>query len=325
MTNHTSGTILPPALKQGDTVGIVAPAGPVDCEQFEFGCAALRRLGLNPIYSANIFSQDLYFAGNVKRRIDEIHQMLRLAEVKAIFCARGGYGSNYLLPLLDFDLFANNPKIFCGYSDNTTLLAQVHDRTGLVVFHGPMLAKDFARPDGVHLRSFASATGAQEPWHVGQQDSPLEALNEGVAEGKLYGGCLSMLVASLGTPYEIETGETVLFIEDLGEPPYRIDRMLMQLGFAGKMDRVRGIVFGEMCGCNPPANAGYTLQNVLKRTLAGLQVPVAFGLRSGHVSFGNITLPIGVRVRLTVGEEVKLEMLERATAPRIEEIRVGQS
>lgn len=317
--------ILPPALKQGDTVGIVAPAGPIDREQFEFGCAALRRLGLNPVYSASIFSQDLYFAGNVKRRIDELHQMLRLAEVRAILCARGGYGSNYLLPLLDFDLFASNPKIFCGYSDNTTLLAQVHDRTGLVVFHGPMLAKDFARPDGVHLGSFLNATSAQEPWHIEQQDSPLEALSEGVAEGKLYGGCLSMLVASLGTPYEIETDDTVLFIEDLGEPPYRIDRMLMHLGFAGKMDKVRGIVFGEMCGCSAPANAGYTLQDVLKRTLSGVQVPIAFGLRSGHVSAGNITLPIGVRVRLTVAQEVKLEMLESATAPRIGEIRVGQS
>lgn len=320
-----TSTILPPALKQGDTVGIIAPAGPVDREQFELGCAALRRLGFNPIYSANIFSQDLYFAGTVKRRIDELHQMLRATEAKAIFCARGGYGSNYLLPLLDFDLFARNPKIFCGYSDSTTLLTQVHDRTGLAVFHGPMVAKDFARPDGVHLNSFFSATGAQQEWRIGQQDSPLEALREGIAEGKLYGGCLSMLVASLGTPYEIETENTVLFIEDLGEPPYRIDRMLMHLGFAGKLEKVRGVVFGEMCGCGPPANAGYTLQEVLKRTLAGLQVPIAFGLRSGHVSAGNITLPIGVRVMLTVDQEVKLEILESATVPRTETIRVGQS
>jgi muramoyltetrapeptide carboxypeptidase len=320
-----TGTIIPPALNQGDTVGIVAPAGPVDREQFELGCAALRTLGFNPIYSGDIFNQDLYFAGSVKRRIDEFHQMLRLSEVKAILCARGGYGSNYLLPLLDFDLFGQNPKIFCGYSDNTTLLTHLHDRTGVAVFHGPMLAKDFACHNGVHLSSFASATGAQPSWQIGPSDSPLEGLRGGTAEGKLYGGCLSMLVASLGTPYEIETEDTVLFLEDLAEPPYRIDRMLMHLGFAGKMDKVRGIVFGEMCGCSPPANAGYTLQDVLKRTLAGLQVPVALGLRSGHVSSGNITLPIGVRVRLTVGEEVKLEVLESATAARPEGNRVGQS
>lgn len=293
----------------------------MDRREFELGCSRLRELGFNPMYSPSIFTQDLYFAGDVKRRIDELHQMLRQAEVKAIFCARGGYGSNYLLPLLDFDLFARNPKIFCGYSDNTTLLTQVHDRTGLAVFHGPMVAKDFARPDGVHLQSFSSATGLQEAWQIGRLDAPLEGLREGVGEGKLYGGCLSMLVASLGTPYEIETEDTVLFIEDLGEPPYRIDRMLMHLGFAGKMDNVRGIVFGEMCGCNPPENAGYNLKDVLKRTLAGLQVPVAFGLRSGHVSSSNITLPIGVRVRLTVAEEIKLEMLEGATVPRTEQIR----
>jgi muramoyltetrapeptide carboxypeptidase len=286
----------------------------------------LRKLGFNPIYSATIFNEDLYFAGGVKRRVDELHQMLRMPEVKAILCARGGYGSNYLLPHLDAELFARNPKIFCGYSDITTLLTLVHDRTGLIVFHGPMVAKDFARPSGVHARSFANATSAESSWQIDSSDSPLEPLREGVAEGKLYGGCLSMLVASLGTPYEIETEETVLFIEDLGEPPYRIDRMLMHLGFAGKMEKVRGIVFGEMCGCAPPPDAGYSLQHVLKRTLAGLQVPVAFGLRSGHVSAGNITLPIGVRVRLSVGEEeVNLEVLESATAPRSEPIRVGQS
>jgi muramoyltetrapeptide carboxypeptidase len=318
-------SIVPPALKAGDTVAVVAPAGPVDREEFERGCSRLRELGFNPIYSPGIFNTDLYFAGSVKRRADELHQMLRLAEVKAIFCARGGYGSNYLLPLLDFDLFVRNPKIFCGYSDNTTLLTQVHDRTGLPVFHGPMVAKDFARSDGVHAQSFANATGGQACWQIDRSDSPLQVLREGVAEGKLYGGCLSMLVASLGTPYEIETEDTVLFIEDLGEPPYRIDRMLMHLGFAGKMDKVRGIVFGEMCGCNPPADAGYTLQDVLQRTLADLQVPVAFGLRSGHVSAGNITLPIGVRVRLTADKDVKLEMLESATVPRSEPIRVGQS
>src|SRR5581483_2439941 len=153
-----------------------------------------------------------------------------------------------------------------------------------VGFHGPMLAKDLAKVDGVHIESFLSAVSGTRSWGLGAAESPpLHPLRPGNAEGRLYGGCLSLLVASLGTPYEIETDDAILFIEDLGEWPYRIDRMLMHLKYAGKLDGLRGIIFGEMKDCGPPQGADYTLQQVITRALDNMNIPIAFGLRSGHV------------------------------------------
>ena len=326
MTVESSSLIRPPVLQKGDTVGIVAPASPVNREEFEAGVLALRQLGLEPVFSESIFERELYFAGGVQRRVDELHEMFRRPEVKAIISARGGYGSNYLLPHLDLELIGKHPKILCGYSDLTTLLTYFHDKLGFVGFHGPMVAKDFARPDGVNIKSFSFASSGQPQWGITNADSPsLTGICEGIAEGKLYGGCLSLLVASLGTPYEIQTEDTILFLEDLGEWPYRIDRMLMHLKYAGKLEDVRGIIFGEMLDCLPPADSGYTLQQAIRRILGDLKIPIAFGLRSGHVSAGNITLPIGVRAQLAVAENATLEILEAATSPRSEIIKAGQN
>ncbi|HET9742150.1 MAG TPA: LD-carboxypeptidase [Terriglobales bacterium] len=317
--------LLPPALEPGDAIGIAAPAGAVNREEFERGVARLRELEFEPVYDESIFARDLYFAGSVQRRVDEFHELLRSPQVKAIVFARGGYGSNYLLPQLDLDLIARHPKILCGYSDLSTLLLYLHDRIGLVGFHGAMVAKDFAKLDGIHLDSFFAATSGRSAWNITRSDSPqLAPLREGEAEAKLYGGCLSLMVASLGTPYEIHTQDTILFLEDVGEYPYRIDRMLMQLKFACKLDKVRGIVFGEMAGCSPHAGAEYSLNDVIVRVLADVHVPIAIGLRSGHVAEQNITLPIGVRARLSVRNEVRLDLLESATVSRPQTSKAGQ-
>jgi len=325
MSSERAPLVRPAVLQKGDTVGIVAPAGPVNREKFDLGISRLRELGFNPVFSDSIFNREMYFAGGERRRIDELHEMFRLPEVKAILCARGGYGTNYLLPHLNLGLIAKNPKIFCGYSDITTLLTHLHDTIGLAVFHGPMLTKDFASPNGVHFGSFSYSITGQQQWSITNSDSPtLEAVSQGEAEGKLYGGCLSLLVASLGTPYEIQTKDVILFLEDLGEWPYRIDRMLMHLKYAGKLEKVRGIVFGELLECAPPAGSDYTLLQVIARVVGDLNIPIAVGLRSGHVSAGNITLPIGVHARLSVSESVTLEILEAATAPLAESSRVGQ-
>ena len=325
MSSERTPLIRPAVLQKGDTVGIVAPAGPVNREKFDLGISRLRQLGFNPVFSDSIFNREMYFAGGVRRRLDELHEMFRLPEVKAILCARGGYGTNHLLPHLNLGLIAKNPKIFCGYSDITTLLTHLHDTIGLAVFHGPMLTKDFASPDGVHFGSFSYASTGQQQWSITNSDSPtLLAVSQGEAEGKLYGGCLSLLVASLGTPYEIQTNDVILFLEDLGEWPYRIDRMLMHLKYAGKLEKVRGIVFGELLECAPPAGSDYTLPQIIARVIGDLNIPIALGLRSGHVSAGNITLPIGVHARLSVSDCVTLEILEAATAPRAESIKVGQ-
>jgi len=311
----------PAALRSGDIVGIIAPASGFHRDDLEAGCAELLRLGYQPFYLPSIFERQLYFAGSVQRRVDELHEMFSRAEVKAILCARGGYGSNYLLPYLDLELIRANPKIFAGCSDVTALLTYLCDAAGLVTFHAPMVAGDLARPGGLDEASWLVALTSGEAYQREFSVEEVQPLAEGTATGILYGGCLSLLCASLGTSYEIRTQGTILFLEDRAERPYRIDRMLMQLKLAGKFEGVQGMVFGEMVDCGEPGALDYTLQDVVMRILADLQVPIAFGLRSGHVSRGSITLPFGVRAQLTVGKTVVLRYEpavqgERAAVPR---------
>jgi muramoyltetrapeptide carboxypeptidase len=310
-----SARVKPPALQHGDTVGIIAPASNIKREFLEAGCQSLRALGYEPFYFDSILDQDLYFAGSAKRRVQELEDMFVRPEVRAIVCARGGYGANYLLEGIDLQKITSNPKIFVGYSDITTLLTYFVDAAGMVTFHGPMVAKDFAHVDGVEVESWKAALGGDSEWAIDLDG--VKALAEGSAEGVLYGGCLSMLVASLGTPYEIRTDGTILFIEDVATRPYQIDRMLMQLKLAGKLKGVRGIVFGEMLDCMQNRNQGCTLEEVVLRVVGDLQVPIAYGLRSGHVSRGNVTLPFGVRAALSVKSgRVSFRIMESAAIKR---------
>jgi len=307
--------VKPPALRPGDTVGIVAPASNVKRAALEAGCESLRRAGYLPFYSDSILEQDLYFAGSVQRRARELEEMFTRDDVRAIVCARGGYGANYLLKELDLEKIKAHPKIFVGYSDVTTLLTYFFDTGGFASFHGPMVAKDWFHENGVDLFSWQAAVSGTTPWSV-PLGSGVSALVEGEAEGVLYGGCLSILVASLGTLYEIKTAGTILFLEDLAAKPFQIDRMLMQLKLAGLFDGVRGIIFGEMLDCVQTANQGYTLQDVVTRIVGDLGVPVAFGVKSGHVTAGNITLPFGVQAKLSVrGRHVALRIRESAVSP----------
>ena len=306
--------IKPRALRAGDKVGIVAPASNVKRELLEAGCDGLRRAGYEPFYFESILDRDLYFAGSVERRARELEDMFVRNDIRAIVCARGGYGSNYLPLALDPKKIIAHPKILVGYSDITTLVCCMADSANFVTFHGPMVAKDFAIADGVDPGSWQNALGGAEEWEIGEC-SGAKPLVEGEAEGILYGGCLSMLAASLGTQHEIRTAGTILFVEDIAAKPFQIDRMLMQLKLAGKLKDVRGMVFGEMQDCRQSPDQDYTLEEVVLRIVDDLGIPVAFGLRSGHVSRANITLPIGVRARLEVGSEARLKILESATVP----------
>ena len=311
MPSPSRQLVKPPALHPGDTIGIVAPASNVKQADLVAGCAALRQEGYKTFYLDSILDRDLYFAGTAARRLRELEEMFEREEVRAILCARGGYGANYLLRDLDWKKIANHPKIFIGYSDVSCILTQFVD-SGLVTFHGPMAAKDWAHADGVNLESWIAALTQTAPWDVPINDGVV-ALAEGEAEGRLYGGCLSILVASLGTDYEIQTDETIFFLEDIGAKPYQIDRMLMQLKLAGKLENVRGLIFGEMIDCIQAANQDYTLQEVIMRIVGELNIPVAYGLKSGHVTSNNITLPLGVKAKLQVEKEnVGIKILESA-------------
>lgn len=319
-------TLKPAPLRRGDTVAIVAPASNVQREALERGAAALRdAFGYKVVFAQSALERDLYFAGSTDRRVAEIHAAFQSEDIRAIVCARGGYGCNYLLPHLDLELIRNHPKILIGCSDVTALLTYLHDATGLVTFHGPMAATGFATergaqwagsPQGVHPAAWECAIAGWFGYDAAEED--VSTLIAGEAEGKLYGGCLSILAASLGTPYEIQTDDTILFLEDINTKPYQVDRMLMQLALAGKLNRVRAFVFGEMLDCVQPGGQDYTLQDVIVRVLSEHcpGIPIVFGFRSGHVSRHNITLPIGVRARLQAAPgDVRLTIVESAVEP----------
>lgn len=287
-------SVHPPAPRPGDTIGVIAPASSFDPRQLERGCEHLRRLGYKIFFHESIAERDLYFAGPAERRAWELEQMFEKRFVQGILCARGGYGSNYLLPLLKLEVIRKNPKFLMGYSDITALLTYIHDQTGLVTYHGPMVAKDFA--DAASPIDFTAPLNATVDG---------EHIKAGECSGKLYGGCLSILVASLGTPHEIQTMGTILFVEDVGTKPYQVDRMLRQLKLARKLDGVRGIVFGEMPDCAQPGGQDHTLQEVVQRVLSDFDGPIGWGLRSGHLSdytVPGVTLPMGAAARLAVSK-----------------------
>lgn len=305
--------ILPASLRTGGVVRLISPASWFDPNKVRAGMDALGKLGFEPQLGSHALARyGQYSAGTPAQRLEDLHAAFADSSVRAVICNRGGYGSAELLNGLDLALIRHNPKIFVGCSDITSLATWFHDATGLVVFHGPMAAGDFARPNGVDLPSWQSALCRDDLWQLGPE-ACLRVLKPGRATGKFYGGCLSMLVASLGTPYEIQTEDTVLFLEDVGVKPYQIDRMLLQLRLAGKLDRVCGIVFGSMLDCTQPGTTDDLLDAVLLRVLADFPGPVAIGLRSGHVRERNITLPIGIACELDLKETPMLRFQASVT------------
>jgi len=284
----------PPALRTGDTIGIVAPGSAVPREAFEKGVARLENLGYRVRYRPDILDADGTFAGSHQRRTDEFIEMLDNSNVRAIFCARGGYGCNYLVRFLE-QRALGAPKIILGYSDVTTLHALFERKAGWVTFHGPMVSTDFSRDADV----LGHALTTSEAWEAGRGTQVLAA---GTAEGTLLGGCLSIAMTTLGTSREVDWHDAIVFLEDVAEAPYRIDRMLFQLREAGKFDGVKGIVFGEMKDCGQPD---------LLRHFAGRGIPVCAGFPSGHTSGPNICLPLGVRAQLS---DDRLTILEGAVS-----------
>ena len=300
-----------PAVPSGAAISVAAPASFAQPERVERGLDALRALGYVPRLSQHAVERGpLFFAGTREERLADLHAAFADETTSAVICLRGGYGSNYLLDGLDLSLIRNHPKPFFAYSDLTGVQLRLLDRLGLPAFHGPMAAADFYLENGVHLASFQAAiTG--EPYQVGPAEG-LRTLKPGRARGTLYGGCLSILVSLLGTPYEPQTEGKLLFLEDVNAKPYQIDRMLWQLRQAGKLDGVRGIVFGEMLDCASPGASATLLDEVILRVFEDFDGPIAIGLRSGHVSRENVTLTFGVEAELRIDEEATLEMIEPA-------------
>jgi muramoyltetrapeptide carboxypeptidase len=306
-----NAVLKPSAVPLDALVAVVSPASTPKADQVEDGLQALRTLGYAPQSADHILTRGpLYFAGTPEMRLRDLHHAFADDEVRAIFSTRGGYGSNYLLDALDLDLIAESAKPLIGYSDLTAVQLWLLDQINLPAFHGPMVAADFSREDGVHLSSLQAALGGQT-YSVGAAEG-MRTLHPGRARGTLYGGCLSILVALLGTPFEPQTEGKLLFLEDLNARPYQIDRMLWQLRQAGKFDGVKGIVFGEMVDCNSPGAAPELLDEVILRVFDDFPGPIAIGLRSGHVSRSNVTLTFGVEAELQAANEAELHLLEPA-------------
>jgi muramoyltetrapeptide carboxypeptidase len=297
----------------GAGIGVVAPASFARPERVELGLEALRRLGYAPrVAQHGLARGPLFFAGTPEQRFSDLHAAFADPESHILMSLRGGYGSNYILDGLDLELIRKHPKPFFAYSDLTGVQLRLLDALGLPAFHGPMAAADFYLEDGVDLPSFRAAL-AGEPYNLGPGEG-LRVLKPGTARGTLYGGCLSILVSLLGTPWEPATEGKLLFLEDTGAKPYQIDRMLWQLRHAGKLDGTAGIVFGEMLDCVSPGAAPEFLEEVIATVFHDFEGPIAIGLRSGHVSRQNVTLTLGVAAELHVQEEARLHLLEPAVA-----------
>ena len=286
----------PRALRAGDRIAVVSPSSPFPRDEFDRGVAELRRLGYEPIWDESVFAREPMVSGSPATRAAAFLRAWFDPSVAALIAVRGGYGSVHLLPLLPRDELRRSPKAFIGYSDNTSLLSWLTIGCGIVGFHGPMLAGRLAEGEARYDRgSFVTAlTGG-----VGEFEADgVVALVEGECEGVLVGGTMTQLLASLGTPYAFDPPKgCVLFLEDVNERPYRLDRMLTQLRLAGVLERAGGIVFGEMRGCDEPGGR-LTARDVIAAALADFRGPVLFGFPSGHTTGPCWTLPLGVRARL---------------------------
>ena len=303
--------IKPPALRQGTTIGIVAPASNIKQDLLNEGCRELESLGFRTYYRPDITTSYRYFSGTRNRRLAEFLEMLQSRDIDAIFCARGGYGSGQLIPDIDPDLIRNNPKIICGSSDITMLLNWV-ERAGVVSFHGPMVATAIRQGTAGYDRQvlLGLLEGKQA---VRFPTDSTTVLRSGRVEGRLTGGCLSVVMAAIGTRNEIDTRDSILILEDVDEKPYRIDRMITQLKQAGKFEGVRGVVFSEMLNCVQHTSQGYTLEEVLMDLLSDFTFPVLYGFATGHTSRPNVIVPFGVRARLDLAASPPLfELLEPA-------------
>jgi len=305
----------PRALRPGDRIGLVAPASPFSRDSFDAGVAELRRLGYEPVYDESVFARERYTAGDPALRAAAFHRAWTDDAIAAVMAVRGGFGSVHLLPLLDPEEIARTPKAFIGYSDNTSLLSWLTGHCGIVAFHGPMIDGRFARGEAAYdLDTFTRVLTSPRP--AGPIVHPqMETIRRGEASGMLVGGTLTQLLASLGTPYAFDPpAGHVLFVDEVAERPYRIDRMLTQLRLSGLLARASAIVFGELPRCDEPADTGPAIKAVIADLLADFAGPVLFGLPSGHTDGACMTLPFGVRARVVTGAEPAVIIEEAAVA-----------
>ncbi|MFN3560711.1 MAG: LD-carboxypeptidase [Chloroherpetonaceae bacterium] len=307
----------PKRLQEGDTIGIVAPASPIFPEdKLEKAKAYLQSLGYTVKLGKHIKKMHGYLAGLDQERADDINQMFADKSVKAIFCLRGGYGSPRLLRLVDYNTIRRNPKIFVGFSDITALCCAIFAKTGLITFSGPMLVSDMVNPDEYsqyHLWRMLTKPRIYGRF-INHETHHLVGIRSGEVKGRLIGGNLSLLTALVGTPFLPDMRKALLYFEDIGEEPYRVDRMLSQFENAGILEKLSGVIIGQMTDCfeDDDEKPSLTLEEVIDDYLCVLpkSAPACANLSYGHIKH-KLTLPIGARAKLTVkNKRARLELLE---------------
>jgi len=307
-------------LKKGDTVGVISPGSYVSDKGLEKGVKNLERLGLKVKLSKNIRAQRGFTAGTDQERLDDLHTMFSDDDIAAIWCARGGYGCTRLLPYINYDLIRNNPKILIGYSDITALLQAIYVETGLIGFHGAVASSDFTRYTKKHLKQVLFEDKEEVVIELskanqrkGNKDAIFEAktIFRGSSRGKLMGGNLSLLSAMAGTKWALDARNKLVFIEEIGEKPYRVDRMLTQLRQSANLHLAKGIVLGVFKGCEAKkGDLSLSLEATLTDRLSDYRIPVAYGLSFGHIA-NQCVLPIGIEASFDADTQ-QLTLLEPA-------------
>lgn len=307
-----SPIIKPPRLKAGDKLGLVAPGSYISEEELQDSIKNLNQLGFDAKYSDRILLQSGYFAGSDKDRADDLMEKFADKNVKGIVCARGGYGCSRILPMLDYDVIRQNPKVLIGYSDITALLYGIYQQAGVVSFHGPVGTSTFndysvnnfkrvlVEPERNAL--FTNSTSGTDENIYG-----VTTIVDGKGKGRLVGGNLSIMVSLIGTKYDVNYSKKIVFIEEVGEEPYRVDRMLTQLIESGKFDHASGIMMGIFRKCeikkeSDLTSKSFTLMEVLKDRLGKLKIPVVYGMSFGHVT-DKFTIPFGALAELDADKQ----------------------
>jgi len=312
--------IKPQALVKGDTIGLITPGSYIDDDGLKKAINNIENLGFKVKLSENIRKKRGYTAGTKQERINDLHNMFSDPEIKGIWAARGGYGSTGLLPLINFDIIKNNPKVFIGFSDITALHLAIFKKTGLVTFHGPVASSNFTSYTKKYIeRMITSAdippkiipSAENDKISLDNEFFKLKTHNSGVAEGRLIGGNLSLMASLVGTEWEMDFDNKLLFIEDIGEAPYRIDRMLIQLDQNRNLNRANGLIFGVFEDSNKPKDElSLTLEETFIDNTIDVDIPSAYGFSFGHID-NQFTLPYGIMAKMNA-ENRTIEFLESA-------------
>lgn len=312
--------IKPPRLKQGDTIALVTPGSYITEQEKEESINNLRGLGVKVIYTDRLMQKNGYFSATDKERAADLNEMFERKDVQGIMCARGGYGCARILPYLDYELIENNPKPLIGFSDVTALQYALYNNCNLITFHGPVSISTFSSFSVKNFTSVLLNPSMElelENSKTGNNNNPYDitVISEGRSEGELVGGNLSIVVSLIGTEYDIDFSDKIIFLEEFLEEPYRIDRMLTQIIQAGKFENAAGIALGVFKMCepnetNPSFSESFSLMEVLKDRLGKLGIPVVYGLSFGHIA-DKFTLPFGINAELN-SESKRLKLLEPA-------------